>query len=255
MSEFLKLDRDAHVLTITLNRPAVHNALHVPACNELSAALDEYQLDPELWVAIITGAGERAFCAGHDLLDGFHTPMPSTGWAGLSERTDITKPLIAAVNGMAYGGGCEIALACDLVIADERAVFALSEPRVGFAATGGGITRLVQRVPAAIAMGMLLTGRRVDAAEAHRWGMATEVVPAGTSVEAAKRWANEMMACSPAALRYTKQLAMSVLDGTSSHVSTTNWRREIGAELRRLEDTREGVAAFAEKRKPVWKNR
>lgn len=252
---YISSSRDGSVLTITIERPQVRNALNAAACHELSKALETYQADDDLMVAIIIGAGDKAFCAGHDLLDGFDDPMPPTGWAGISERTDITKPLIAAVNGFAFGGGFELALACDLIIAEEQAVFSLSEPRVGFAALGGGIERLIRRIPSHIAMGMLLTGRTIAADEAHRWGLATEVVPRGQALDAARRWATQIMSCSPAALQYTKQVAMAVLEGNESHLSSASWRREIGQALRRLEDTAEGIRAFAEKRKPVWRNR
>src|SRR5882757_4621841 len=147
MGEFIRVEQSGRVLTITLQRPKLMNALHAPACRELSAVLDSFQADPDVWIGIITGEGDRAFCAGHDLAEGFDDPMPSTGWAGMAERTDITKPLIAAVNGLAFGGGFEIALCCDVAVADERAVFCMSEPRVGFVALGGGVQRLSMRLP------------------------------------------------------------------------------------------------------------
>ena len=255
MVENIQTLRNGSILEITIDRPQVRNALNARTCLELSDVLDSYQADDSLLVAILTGAGDRAFCAGHDLLDGFDDPMPPTGWAGLADRTDISKPLIAAVNGFAYGGGFEIALACDIVIAEEGATFSLSEPRVGFAALGGGIERLITRIPSAIAMGILLTGRKVPAAEAHRWGLVTEVVPNGSAVEGARRWAEEILGCSPAALRCTKSIAMSVLDGNESHCSMVGKRREFGKYLRGLQDTKEGIRAFAEKRRPVWTNR
>ena len=253
MPKFLQVEREGRLLIVTLQRPEVLNSLNAPSCHELSAVWDEFQADPELWVAIVTGAGDKAFCAGHDLTDGFDEPMPATGWAGMSNRTDITKPIIAAVNGLAFGGGFEIALACDIVIADERAKFAMSEPRVGFVAGGGGAERLCLRIPAAIAMGLLLTGRRIGADEAHRWGLVTEVVPAGTALAAARRWADEILTCSPLAVRYTKELAMAALETREMRDELAPKRREIGRALRELEDTREGVNAFIEKRKPVWK--
>ena len=123
--EYFKLERDGRLLFITINRPEVRNCLNAPSCHELSAIWDMFDSDPELWIAIITGAGDKAFCAGHDLGD--EGPMPDSGWAGLSARTrPVSKPMIAAVNGQAYGGGFELALGCDIIIADERAVFAMS---------------------------------------------------------------------------------------------------------------------------------
>lgn len=255
MPEHLKVERDGRLMIITLNRPQVRNALHAPACVELSSALDELQSDPELWIGIITGAGDKAFCSGHDLTDNFFEPMPPTGWAGMSKRTGLDKPIIAAVNGYALGGGFEIVLMSDIVIAEERASFGLSEPRVGFVAAGGGSQKLPLRVPKAIAMGMLLTGNRMGAEEAARWGLVNEVVPNGGSVEAARRWADQILACSPAAVRFTKQIAMLALEPEITSRPPFDLVEKIKPVLFELEDTREGMRAFAEKRKPVWTGR
>jgi enoyl-CoA hydratase/carnithine racemase len=255
MPKFLQVERDGRLLIVTVQRPEVLNSLNAPACHELSAVWDEFQADPALWVAIITGAGDKAFCAGHDLTDGFDEPMPATGWAGIADRTDLTKPIIAAVNGLAFGGGFEIALACDIVVADERARFAMSEPRVGFVALGGGAERLCLRIPAPVAMGLLLTGRRIGAEEAHRWGLVTEVVPAGTVLAAARRWANEILTCSPLAVRYTKELALAALETREMREALAPRRHEIYRALTKLADTQEGIDAFAAKRKPVWQGR
>ena len=144
MTEYCRTERDGHILLITLDRPKVHNSLNSPACFELHRIFDDFEADPDMWVAIITGAGERAFCAGHDLADAPDAPMPPSGWAGLAERAGRRKPLIAAVNGLAFGGGFEIVLACDIVIASHQTVFAMSEPRVGAVALGG-VTPVVFR--------------------------------------------------------------------------------------------------------------
>ncbi len=255
MPKHFLLDREGPLLIVSINRPHVRNALHAEACHELSRIWDDFQADPDLWVAIVTGVGDKAFCSGHDLLDGFNEPMPPTGWAGMADRADITKPLIAAVNGYCFGGGWEIALCCDVIVADESAVFSFSEPRVGFAALGGGADRLTARIPAPIAMGILLTGRRVDSTEAARWGLVNEVVPNGTCVERARAWAAEIMKCAPRAVQFTKEIAIRSIEGPGDHSSLIGRRRELARELRRLEDTREGIKAFAEKRTPVWKNR
>ena len=169
MTMHIRTARDGHLLTITLNRPAVLNSLNAAACFELDRIWTDFAADPDLWVAIVTGDG-RAFCAGHDLTDAPDEPMPESGWAGIAQRAPIPKPIIAAVNGHAYGGGFEIALATDIIVLDENAKLALSEPRVGAVALGGGAQRLMRKAPAAIAMGMLLTGRSIDAAAAHRMG-------------------------------------------------------------------------------------
>ncbi len=160
--QYCKIERDGHLLTITINRPEVMNALHPPACLELEKVFDDFTADPELWVAILTGAGDRAFSAGNDLkFQAAHGKIAraKTGFAGLTSRFDLSKPVIAAVNGIAMGGGFEIALACDLIIASETAVFALPEPRVGMAALAGGLHRLPRQIGLKRAMGMILTAR------------------------------------------------------------------------------------------------
>jgi enoyl-CoA hydratase/carnithine racemase len=255
MSDYCMVERDGRVLVITLNRPEVLNSLNAPACFELDRIFTGFEADPDLWVAIVTGAGERAFCAGHDLADAPDAPMPASGWAGLAERVGRTKPLIAAVNGVAFGGGFEIALASDIVIASENASFAMSEPRVGAVALGGGAQRLALRLPGAIAMGLLLTGRRVTAAEAHRWGLVTEVAARGEALVVARRWAEEILECAPLCVRYTKALALEALEGAELPALIGRRSREIASHLFATEDTREGIRAFQEKRKPQWQGR
>src|SRR5512134_2487775 len=190
MPEFCKAEREGHLLVVTLHRPDVLNALHPPANRELAKAFDDFAADPELWVAILTGAG-RGFCAGNDLkhqaTGGDMSGQPATGFAGLTNRPDLVKPVIAAVNGVAMGGGFEIALACDLIVASEDATFALPEPRVGLAALAGGVHRLPRQIGLKNAMGMILTGRRVPADEGLRLGFVNEVVAADDLMPAARR--------------------------------------------------------------------
>jgi len=250
-TEGIKVERDGKILIVTLDRPEQLNALHAKACFALSSIWDFYVADRSLWVAIVTGAG-RAFCSGHDLLDGFDEPMPESGWAGLSHRDDLSKPVIAAVNGLAYGGGWELAMFCDVVIADERARFALPEPKVGFAALGGGAWRLPGMIPRNVAMGMLLTGDAIDAARAYHLGAVNEVAPVGQSLAVARQWADRMLACAPGALRATKQIANQAADITPAERRALT--HVLGRELYESEDTKEGVAAFAEKRPPRWMN-
>jgi enoyl-CoA hydratase/carnithine racemase len=255
MPAYCRTERDGHVLLITMDRPEVLNSLNAPACFELDRIFNDFESDPELWVAVITGAGERAFCAGHDLADAPDAPMPATGWAGLAARTSLRKPLVAAVNGVAYGGGFEIVLCCDIVIASQGATFAMSEPRVGAVALGGGAQRLALRLPRAVAMGLLLTGRRMDAAEAHRWGLVTELAAAGETLSVARRWADAILECAPLSVRFTKELALEALEGAALATRIRERSQEVTARLFESVDTQEGIRAFLEKRRPVWRGR
>ena len=263
MGEYSKVDIDGRLMIVTINRPDVMNALHPMASQELSDAFDEFAANPDLWVAIVTGAGERAFSAGNDLK--YHADLrartgkrpvsPPKGFAGLTLRHDLDKPVIAAVNGVAMGGGFEIALACDLIIASDRAKFALPEPRVGLAAGGGGLQRLPRQVPLKKAMGMLLTGRHVSAQEGYEMGFVTDVVPHDNLMREARRWASMILECSPVSVRATKQAVMRSLDVPSVEMAMRNTNYPAYVALATSEDTIEGPKAFAEKRKPDWKGR
>jgi len=257
--EYITLAREGPVTTLTLNRPEVMNALHSPMHFEMAQALDDFDADPDQWVAIITGAGERAFSAGNDLkwqAGGGELRTPPSGFAGLTSRFDLAKPLIAAVNGVAMGGGFEIALACDLIIAAEGAVFALPEPKVGLAALAGGLHRLPRAIGLKRAMGMILTARRVSAREGLELGFVNEVVPAADLMAAARRWAGLIADCSPMSIRASKAAVLRGLDEPSLAQAITGQSKypEVAA-LFRSEDFVEGPRAFAQKRAPNWTGR
>ncbi len=254
--KFIKYEKRGHLAYITFNRPEVMNALHPPCHAEMDQVWDDFVADKEMWVAIMTGAGERAFSAGNDLKwtaehPGERPPRSKGGFAGITSRFDINKPIIAAVNGFALGGGCEIALAADIIIAAEHARLGLPEPRVGLMAGAGGVHRLPRSIPLKIAMGMILTGRHVMAAEAHRWGLVNEVVPAKDLMATAEKWAADIMECSPLSVQSSKEEAMAGLGLTLEEA----FKKEYPAtkKLMKSKDMIEGPLAFAQKRKPNWK--
>jgi enoyl-CoA hydratase/carnithine racemase len=256
MPEFCRAERDGRILTVTIDRPERMNALHPPANFELEQVFDDFAADPELWVAILTGAGDKAFSAGNDLKfqaeeGGAAIKAPSTGFGGLTSRFDNWKPVIGAVNGVAMGGGFEIALACDLIIASDNAVFALPEPRVGLAALAGGVHRLPRQIGLKRAMGMMLTGRRVGAAEGLDLGFVNEVVPQAELMTAARRWADQIIECAPLSVRASKQAAMQGIELGGLEAAMEGRYEGIGAMVK-SQDFIEGPRAFAEKRKPNW---
>jgi enoyl-CoA hydratase/carnithine racemase len=257
MPEFCKVERDGRLLIVTINRPEVMNSLHPPANAEMEKVFDDFVADPDLWVAIVTGAGERAFSAGNDLKytasSGGKVEINPKGFGGITSRFDNPKPLIAAVNGVAMGGGFEIALACDLIVASEGAVFALPEPRVGLAALAGGMHRLPRAIPLKHAMGMLLTGRRVSAREGQALGFVNEVVPAAELMPAAKRWAQQILECAPLSVRASKQSAYDGLDRPLDEAMTGKYDQVH--QMLKSEDFIEGPRAFAQKRPPQWKGK
>nr|WP_245514206.1 enoyl-CoA hydratase-related protein [Camelimonas lactis] len=250
----MRVRRDGHVLEVTLNRPDAMNALHSAVHFELHEIWDEFERDPDLWVGLITGAGDRAFCSGNDLkvtARGGDMSMPPTGFAGLCSRFDRTKPVIAAVNGVAMGGGLEIVLACDLAVADSKARFALPEVKVGLYAAAGGVQRLTRQIGRKAAMELILTGRHFDAAEAEALGIINQQVEDGQAMTAARALAARLLENSPSAIRASKE-ALNRFEELESLEKAMEANGRIFGRLMRTRDFREGVAAFAEKRKPQW---
>ena len=252
--EFLTVEREAKLTVITINRPAVYNALHPPAHFEFDSVFNDFAADPKQWVAIITGAGDKAFSAGNDLkyqAAGGSRERPASGLGGLTQRFDLEKPVIAAVNGYAMGGGFEIALACDLIIASDNAVFALPEPRVGLAALAGGLHRLPRMIPQKQALGMILTGRRVTAKEGKELGFVNEVTTQAGLMATSKQWAEMILECSPMSLRASKQAVYRGLDKPLLKDAIDSVYPAVQS-LYDSADFVEGPKAFAEKRAPNW---
>jgi enoyl-CoA hydratase/carnithine racemase len=255
--EFITYEKGGHIAYLTLNRPDVMNALHPPAHAECARALEDFEADVDAWVMIITGAGDRAFSAGMDLRyraqEGAASVQPTPGgFAGLTNprHARITKPVIAAINGYALGGGLELAMACDIVIAADNATLGLPEVKRGIIAGAGGVHRLPRQVPLKVAMGYLLTGKSMTAAEAERWGLVNEVVPAAELMDAARRWAAEIIEAAPLSVRASKEAAMLGLE--TSLEEAYNGSYPATQKMRGSNDSREGVVAFAERRKPNW---
>jgi enoyl-CoA hydratase/carnithine racemase len=257
----VRYEKCGRVAYIALNRPHVLNAMDVRMHEELGCVWDDFEKDDGLWLGVLTGVGDRAFSVGQDLKElvertGTGVP-PSTlgsrggpGWPRLTERFRLRKPMIARVNGYALGGGFELALACDIIVASEQAKFALPEATLGLIPGAGGVFRLTRQIPFKIAMGYLMTGRHLSAMRAYELGLVNEVVPAAELDSCVERWVKDILRCAPLSVRAVKQVSLE-----SMHLSLHDafYGRYEAEETRcKSDDCREGPLAFVQKRSPNW---
>ena len=253
-----------HVAQITINRPEVRNAINTPAHKEWSDLLDHAASDDDVWIVVVTGMGDKAFCAGRDLkyLSQIQHASDEEKKADndimktvvkLIERFDYPKPLIAKVNGVALGGGFEVAMACDLVIAADHVEFGLPEPRRGIYAGGGGVHRLPRQVPLKLAMEYLLTGKSMTASRAVEIGIINQAVPYSELDQAVDALIDQIMLGAPLSLQATKQAAMRGLDSSLGEAFYGDYPAVRA--MMESDDAREGPRAFSEKRTPEWKGR
>jgi crotonobetainyl-CoA hydratase len=260
MPDELRATRSGAILEVTLDRPKA-NAIDAATSRRMGDLFAAFRDDPDLRVAILTGAGERFFSAGWDLKaaaegEAVDSDFGQGGFGGLTELEGLNKPVIAAINGLAVGGGFELALACDLMVAAEHAEFFLPEARVGVLADAA-VVRLPRRVPQAIALELLLTGRRMGAEEALRWGLVNAVAPAGQVLDRARALAGEILKAAPLAVAALKETlrATEALSAASGYQLMRSGRLAAYQAMLNSEDAKEGPRAFAEKREPAWRGR
>ena len=254
--DFCTVTRDGQLFIVTMNRPEKRNSMPPDSHLQMEKLWDEFAADPNLRVGILTGAGDKAFCSGSDLSGyqaGYDGTLPRSGGGGLTHRLDCRKPIIAAVNGVAMGGGLEIVLACDLAVADESARLALPEVKVGLFAAAGGVQRLTRQIGRKAAMELILTGRTITAQRALELGIVNAVAPNGESLQAARSLAAMILANSPSAVRASKQV-LNKIEEIEALKAALDANAAILGQLTRTNDFKEGVRAFVEKRTPHWTN-
>jgi enoyl-CoA hydratase/carnithine racemase len=252
----LDYKKEGKIAIFTVNRPEAMNALNVETVREMLEAMIDFRDDPKLWVGIVTGAGEKAFCAGADIKDTLpfmkeHRQSPWAMPASIMRGLELWKPLIAAINGMALGGGLELALACDIRIAADNARLGTPEVTLGLIPLWGGTQRLPRAIPRCLAAEILLMGKPVDAQEAYRIGLVNKVVPQAEVMATAKEWAEAICQAGPLAVRAAKEAMLKGCDMTLE--DGLRLENSLGAYLYGTEDFAEGTKAFVEKRKPVYK--
>lgn len=254
MNDAVLTQAENGILSITLNRPEAKNAVNKGVADGVAAAMDELENNPALRVAIITGAG-GTFCSGMDLkafVTGELPVVEGRGFAGMTEYRG-TKPVIAAVEGFALAGGCELALACDLIVAADDSRFGIPEVKRGLVAAGGGLVRLPKRIPYHVAMELALTGDFISAGRAYELGLVNRVVSAGAALDGAKALAATIAANGPLAVAVSKEVVARAQDWDSAEMIER--QNEIAMPVFISEDAIEGATAFAEKRAPNWKGR
>ncbi|MDH3713989.1 MAG: enoyl-CoA hydratase-related protein [Gammaproteobacteria bacterium] len=246
---------DNGVLLVTIERPQVHNALDTSAHRELHEVFDRFSSEDALRCAILTGSGTASFCAGSDLKERVNAKRdthPSSGFGGLTRRFDLHKPVIAAINGAAIGGGFELVLACDLAVAAPHARFCLPEPQVGLTATGGGgLQRLVRQLPWKLAVDIALAGRELTSDEALAYGLINAVAPDGQLLAMAHDYAQRIARGAPLAVEASKAVMQRTLSEADLRTAITHVHPEV-ERLLDCDQAREGMRAFLEKRRPDW---